>query len=358
METRNRAFLPLRNVFQTWGSWENLKLVFQGFFFPSDDWCPLEGKNKLSLLCDLSILKISWEDDYICPHESSGESVTSGRVFHGESGMGTAQRPQAFPGLHALGDTQSPGYSRKITHLTKKLMDWCWSWSSDTLTTWCKELTHWKRPWCWERLKAGGEGVTEDEMVGWHHRLNGHEFEQAPGDGDREGQGSLVSCSPWGHRESDKTERQNNHQERGKSPVERKKIDSCQHQEDTDKGMISGQGQWVTSSPTAQRSLQCITTMRDQWPGSLVGDGHLAEGGQLEMRRSQPTLGRRSTDVEQRRSFDSQVCWEVSYELEYKNLGVCVCVWSHFIVCVSDASSAKNSLTYLTELLRFIYPHM
>ena len=36
--------------------------------------------------------------------------------------------------------------------------DWCWSWNSNTLTTWCEELTHWKRPWCWERLKAGGEG--------------------------------------------------------------------------------------------------------------------------------------------------------------------------------------------------------
>ena len=36
--------------------------------------------------------------------------------------------------------------------------DWCWSWSSNTLATWCEELTHWKRPWCWERLKAGGEG--------------------------------------------------------------------------------------------------------------------------------------------------------------------------------------------------------
>ena len=40
-----------------------------------------------------------------------------------------------------------------------------------------EELTPWKRPWCWERLKAGGEGATEDEMVGRHHRLNGHEFE-------------------------------------------------------------------------------------------------------------------------------------------------------------------------------------
>jgi len=36
--------------------------------------------------------------------------------------------------------------------------DWCWSWKSNTLATWCKELTHLKRPWCWERLKAGGEG--------------------------------------------------------------------------------------------------------------------------------------------------------------------------------------------------------
>ena len=35
---------------------------------------------------------------------------------------------------------------------------WCWSWNSNTLATWCKELTPWKRPWCWERLKAGGEG--------------------------------------------------------------------------------------------------------------------------------------------------------------------------------------------------------
>ena len=45
------------------------------------------------------------------------------------------------------------------------------------------------------RLKAGGEGTTEDEMVGWHHRLDAHEFEQAPEVGD--GQGGLMCCSPW-----------------------------------------------------------------------------------------------------------------------------------------------------------------
>ena len=51
------------------------------------------------------------------------------------------------------------------------------------------------------------EGTTEDEMVGWYHRLDGYEFEQALGDG--EGQGSLACCSPWGHKESDMTEQLN-----------------------------------------------------------------------------------------------------------------------------------------------------
>ena len=66
------------------------------------------------------------------------------------------------------------------------------------LATWCKELTHWKRPWCGKDWRREEKGTTEDEMVGWHHRLNGHEFEQAPG--DSEGQESLACCSAWGCR--------------------------------------------------------------------------------------------------------------------------------------------------------------
>ena len=57
------------------------------------------------------------------------------------------------------------------------------------------------------------KGTTEDEMVGWHHQLNAHEFEQAPGDG--EGQESLACCSPWGHKESDTTEQLNNNNNTG-----------------------------------------------------------------------------------------------------------------------------------------------
>ena len=55
------------------------------------------------------------------------------------------------------------------------------------------------RDWRQEEKRA-----TEDEMVGWHHQLDGHEFEQAPGVGD--GQGGLPCCSPWGHKELDMTE--------------------------------------------------------------------------------------------------------------------------------------------------------
>ena len=65
----------------------------------------------------------------------------------------------------------------------------------------------WKDPdagkgWRWEEM-----GIAENEMVGWHHRLDGHEFEQAPRVGA--GQGSLECCSPWGRKESDITERLN-----------------------------------------------------------------------------------------------------------------------------------------------------
>ena len=53
-------------------------------------------------------------------------------------------------------------------------------------------------------MKEGGEGATEDEMAGWHHQLNEHEFEWTPGVGD--GQGDLACCSPWGRKELDMTE--------------------------------------------------------------------------------------------------------------------------------------------------------
>ena len=81
-----------------------------------------------------------------------------------------------------------------------------WSWNSNTLATWCEELTHWKILYSpdagkdWRQEK----GMTEYEMVGWHNWRDGHEFEQALGVGDR--QGSLVCCTPWGRKEVDMTD--------------------------------------------------------------------------------------------------------------------------------------------------------
>ena len=54
---------------------------------------------------------------------------------------------------------------------------WYWSWNTNTLATWCEELTHWKRPWWWERLKVGGEGDNRGWDSWMHHQLNGHDFE-------------------------------------------------------------------------------------------------------------------------------------------------------------------------------------
>ena len=73
----------------------------------------------------------------------------------------------------------------------------------------------WKDLDAWKVWGQEEKGVTEDEMVGRHHRLSGHEFEQTPG--DSEGQESLVWCSPWGHKESDTTEQLNNNKPNDRS---------------------------------------------------------------------------------------------------------------------------------------------
>ena len=75
-----------------------------------------------------------------------------------------------------------------------------WCWRRIFLANWCKEPTHWKRPWCLEKLRARGEGGDTGWEVGWHHWLNGHKFEQSLGDG--EGQGSLSCYSPCMHAKS------------------------------------------------------------------------------------------------------------------------------------------------------------
>ena len=69
-----------------------------------------------------------------------------------------------------------------------------------------EELTHWKRLWCWRDWGQEEKGMTEDEMAGWHHGLNGHESEWTP---VADEQGGLVCCNSWGSKESDTTEQLN-----------------------------------------------------------------------------------------------------------------------------------------------------
>ena len=80
----------------------------------------------------------------------------------------------------------------------------------ETPILWPPDVKNWligKDPDAGKDWRHEGKGMTEDEMVGWHHQIDGHEFEQAPRVGD--GQGGLACCSPWSRKESDTTEQLN-----------------------------------------------------------------------------------------------------------------------------------------------------
>ena len=88
---------------------------------------------------------------------------------------------------------------------------------ADTPILWPPDAKNWllgKDPDAGKDWRQKEKVMTEDEVVGWHHRLHGHKFEQAPG--DSEGQGSLACCSPWGCTELDMTEQLNNKNNKGK----------------------------------------------------------------------------------------------------------------------------------------------
>ena len=107
----------------------------------------------------------------------------------------------SWESLGLQGDPTSPFWRRSALGFLWK--EWCWSWNSSTLSTSCEELTHWKRLWCWGGHEE--KGMTEDEMAGWHHWLDGRESEWTRRVGD--GQGDLACCDSWGHKELDMTER-------------------------------------------------------------------------------------------------------------------------------------------------------
>ena len=109
---------------------------------------------------------------------------------------------------------QSLGLQRDQTVCPRGNQPWIFVGRTDaeaeTPILWPPDLKNWfigKGPDAGKGWRQKEKGMMEDEMVGWHHWLDGHEFEQAPWVGD--GQGSLVCCSLWGCGVSDTTERQN-----------------------------------------------------------------------------------------------------------------------------------------------------
>ena len=92
--------------------------------------------------------------------------------------------------------------SRIFTGRTEAEVETTEIWPPDA-----KNWLIWKDPDAGKDCRQEKKGTTEDEMVGWHHQLNGHKFEQALGVSDE--QGSPACCSPWGHRKLDKTQQLN-----------------------------------------------------------------------------------------------------------------------------------------------------
>ena len=106
-------------------------------------------------------------------------------------------------------------------------------------------------------------GTTEDETIGWYHRLNGHEFEQTPG--DSEGLGSLACCSPWGHKESDTTEWLNNEQQ------QRKNLGVILESSLSLSPLLHSVNRWESTSTTALESIivsppPLMPPVAAQWP--------------------------------------------------------------------------------------------
>ena len=130
---------------------------------------------------------------------------------------------------------------------------------------WPPDLKNWltgKDPDVGKDWRQEEKGTTEDEMVRWHHWLDGHEFEQASGVGD--GHGSLVCCSPWGRKELDMTERLN--WTDGPSVIERHQEPKVRRKERTTEGW-TWQGAAVPKTSTESESCSVVSDFL--WPHGL-----------------------------------------------------------------------------------------
>ena len=111
----------------------------------------------------------------------------------------------SWESLGPQGDPASQSWRKSVLNIHWK--DWCWSSKTNTLTTWCKELTHLKRPWCWQRSKVGGKGDNRGWDCWMASPIQWACVWETLGVGD--GQRGLACCSPWARKKPDMTERLN-----------------------------------------------------------------------------------------------------------------------------------------------------
>ena len=136
---------------------------------------------------------------------------------------------------------------------------------AETLILWSPDVKSWLIGKDSDAGKDWGQDkrVTEDEMVGWHHQFNGHEFEQTLG--DSEGQGSLACFSPWGCKETDTTERLNNKHGTGEPWDSQctQSVNPCQEIA-WHSTQIKGKGSWMTLVS------EVVSCARIQWSWSSI----------------------------------------------------------------------------------------
>ena len=139
--------------------------------------------------------------------QSYGFSSSHVRLWELDHKEGWAPKNWCFWTVVLEKTLESPLGCKEIKPVNPKgNQSWIGRTNAEATIVWPPKLKNWligKDPNAGKDWRQDEKGMTEDELVGWHHQLNGLEFEQAPGVGD--GQGSLVCCSPWGRKESDTT---------------------------------------------------------------------------------------------------------------------------------------------------------
>ena len=194
-----------------WKQWQPFSLGLQNH----SRWC-LQPWNSKTLapckkICDQTRQHIKKQRHYFTDKGLSGHSYgfSSGHVLMWELDYRESLVPKnwCFWTVVLEKTLESPLDSKEIqpVHLKGRT-----DAETEAPILWPPDAKNWlfrKDPHAGKDWRSEEKGSTEDEMVGWHHQLDGHEFEQAPGVDD--GQGSLACCSPWGLKESDTTEHLN-----------------------------------------------------------------------------------------------------------------------------------------------------